>query len=581
MKPLYIAILLFLLVSLKGFSNSKLVDFITIKGYVTDLSGNEKFADFPVIIYPNLNDITEKYTVYTNKDGFYFFTYSKPNTDVLITLKGNCEGEWIEYTDTILRTTGVITKNFKICHNPLWYIQDIVIDGFVYDSIYNVPVAGHPIAITQTRGYLMSVSCYTDATGYYKDTIKANIFDSLKINISTYSFCDKDIEMITKSYSQKFFNLISANFMICSEPSIEWNVAFFHNVNYETNEVYFYYIGNFDADSVLWDFGDNTYGSGTEIFHTFEYGSYNVRMTAFKNSETKKYEERIFVGRTFSIEGTVYASGVPIEQGYVIAVINNKSSCSLMNSCQINNGFYTIEKIMKGDYYIYAIPEFDIDTIFFPKYIATYFDGAFNWQNSNTFHLEQTDTGIDINLYKSTEIYFGENSINIYANEDLLNHFEIVNVLLFNSSGEPINSLPLSTNSRRSFNYLPEGNYSVKAQVPGYDSKVCNLYLYDGFIPTVNFYLNGITVDYTLGNIQELGENDFFVYPNPFKNFFVIESEYQNFDIEIYDINGKLIEKQTISNSEKINTNINNTGIYFLILKSDNLIIGRKMLIKN
>jgi len=81
-----------------------------------------------------------------------------------------------------------------------------------------------------------------------------------------------------------------------------------------------------------------------------------------------------------------------------------------------------------------------------------------------------------------------------------------------------------------------------------------------------------ITGDEIITNIENENISEFKIYPNPAKDFIFIETQdFINKSIEIIDITGKIIVKETIENSlSKINIHHLDNGVYFV--KSNNII---------
>ena len=153
------------------FSNSYLNTVFTLKGTVSDLSGEVFFENFPVTIYPDISDTTNKFTVYTNNRGFYHFSHHYDNVEkIMVVLKAFCDNDWIYYCDTIAVQQGVTTKNYNICHNPEWFIKKLVVQGFVSDSLTGNPISNHPVIIINHSVTLMSYTLYTNQNGFYSDT---------------------------------------------------------------------------------------------------------------------------------------------------------------------------------------------------------------------------------------------------------------------------------------------------------------------------------------------------------------------------------------------------------------------------
>ncbi len=79
-------------------------------------------------------------------------------------------------------------------------------------------------------------------------------------------------------------------------------------------------------------------------------------------------------------------------------------------------------------------------------------------------------------------------------------------------------------------------------------------------------YVSLIEFSGTLGN-EDFSKNHFKIYPNPFTNSIIVETEIPS-SIEMYDVLGKKIDATQTTNT--INTSKWNSGIYFLKLKKAN-----------
>lgn len=73
------------------------------------------------------------------------------------------------------------------------------------------------------------------------------------------------------------------------------------------------------------------------------------------------------------------------------------------------------------------------------------------------------------------------------------------------------------------------------------------------------------------------------VFPNPSKNYIQINysAATDGLNIEIYNVNGSLINTQAITDGDKINLASYKDGFYNLIIKSKGKIVGKKKIIKN
>jgi len=87
----------------------------------------------------------------------------------------------------------------------------------------------------------------------------------------------------------------------------------------------------------------------------------------------------------------------------------------------------------------------------------------------------------------------------------------------------------------------------------------------------------------TIANIIDISSNELSIYPNPVKNFLNIEfNEVNNYDITVFDVNGKIVINSNLINSNLATINVNdlNAGIYFVLIKSDKLNISQKIIVE-
>ncbi|MBI3509668.1 MAG: T9SS type A sorting domain-containing protein [Bacteroidetes bacterium] len=81
-------------------------------------------------------------------------------------------------------------------------------------------------------------------------------------------------------------------------------------------------------------------------------------------------------------------------------------------------------------------------------------------------------------------------------------------------------------------------------------------------------------------NIQN--ENDFSVFPDPSDGIFTVHSDFDNYDLGIFDVNGKLIlEKNSAEKKSEIDLTDQPAGIYFLKITGERGQIMTKKIIKN
>lgn len=564
-------------------ANSKSKNAITVKCYLYENEDNLPIKNHPITIIPDITDTTEKYTVYTNNSGFFYLTFrTNTSNKSLITFKTICEGQTIKTTDTINIISGIFSKNYYVCHNPFWYIKDLIIWGQITDSLTQTPIANHTIIITSNNNIQTGHKIKTNSSGYYYDTVKVDITDSTNsYTVNTYTYCNKEIEFLFQLLSYQYGNY-RKDFKICKNTETGWFLDFYFQINNYSKIVFFSELSSLQSDSTIWDFGDGSYGKGTTTTHNYsDEGSYKVIMTSYKNGYTKIFSKRIVIGTTISVRGEVLASGVAINNGYVVAYMKERNNFSVINFAKITDGSFTFKQILRGEYIFYAIPNFDIDTNYFPKYISTYNGNSLFWQDASTIQIGDYGQDISICLKKYTEIYWGSNIIKFKISPNILYKYDIASVLLFNSDFEAINSVPILKGSETSFfKNLPNGTYYLKVEIPGCNSNFIKIILTGDNNFIVNIFLNGNNIEYTVAQTELYVDTNIEIFPNPFTETLNIKSDIYPLDLKIYDTNGILIMSEIINENQTLQTNNIETGIYISVLSKDDNVISRKIIIK-
>jgi len=566
------------------FANGKAKQTITIKCYLYDNEDYLPIKNHPITIIPDITDTTEKYTVYTSNSGFFYLTFETNSSKYsLISFKTICEGQIIKTTDTLKQISGVFTKNYYACHNPLWYMKELIIWGQVTDSITQQPISNHTLIITSNNDIETSYKIKTNSNGYYYDTVLVNITDPTNtFTINTYTFCNKELEFVFQILAYQY-GVFKKDFKICKNSTTDWFIDFYYKINSYSRLVLFSELSNFQSDSTKWDFGDGTFGKGSSVIHKYpEEGSYKVYITSYKNGNSKTHQKRIIIGSTVTVRGEVLASGVAIDNGYVVAYQKDRNFFSIMNYTKINNGVFTFKQILRGNYIFYAIPNFDIDTNYFPKYISTYNGGSLFWQETNIFEIGDYGQDISISLNKCNDIYWGDNTIKFKLEPSILYKYDIASVILFDSEYNALNSVPiLKGNETSFFKNLPNGTYYLKVEIPGCYSNFVKIVLNGNNNFIINFFLTGDNIDYSVAQTELFANNKIEIFPNPFEEELYIKSDIYPLELKIYDINGRLIIFEKITENQTILTENIESGLYISVLSHNDNIISRKIMIKN
>ncbi len=108
---------------------------------------------------------------------------------------------------------------------------------------------------------------------------------------------------------------------------------------------------------------------------------------------------------------------------------------------------------------------------------------------------------------------------------------------------------------------------------------------YEDALPYNFIKMQGI--DESTEEAELMSNNAIKVYPNPFNQYLTVEGEIsQDFNtaiIEIYSISGKLLISKSIQNkyfNEVLDLDTFNTGLYLILIKVDDSVVGSSKIVK-
>jgi len=97
----------------------------------------------------------------------------------------------------------------------------------------------------------------------------------------------------------------------------------------------------------------------------------------------------------------------------------------------------------------------------------------------------------------------------------------------------------------------------------------------------VKKYLVTVSEDNSTANLLTISENFIHLYPNPVKNVFYIDRQFENTQVSICDITGKTMNQFTIKKLESgenaVDVSLLDAAIYFVTIKTENDIITQKI----
>lgn len=317
--------------------------------------------------------------------------------------------------------------------------------------------------------------------------------------------------------------------------------------------------------------------------------------------DTITITEPAFVPVEYDLTGQVYAKSVLLPEGVALLINDNYE---VLAKTEIISGQYQFLNIDSGQYTVYAVPYFDLDYPYYPKYFPSYFGDETYWASSD-FVLLDSDLGVDIHLVYSEAILHAQASISgqvqyeddsgfetaIYQ-QNWFNNFKGItaqsasNVTVF-LLDENLNIVDFCLSDGMGdyqFNTIPYGSYTIHAEKTGKTTIPVRLSLSQDIEHLDNINLT-IKADHII-NIEEnsISDFDYKLWPNPFTDKIQLESSnLHGLEHEIYllDYTGRKV-LSTINSSKNItiNTERLESGIYILYCKSVGNIVFLKKMIK-
>lgn len=370
--------------------------------------------------------------------------------------------------------------------------------------------------------------------------------------------------------------------------------------------------------SYLWDFGDGYTSNEQNPEHVYlNPGIYVTCLTVtFDNNCQSTYCDTIVIRnpildtlQNYGISGYVYAGNAKLPNGIVVLIKNINNRLYAVDYTTIDTGFYHFNNITQGTYYLYAIPYFNINVLYYPNYFPTYYGDELFWQEATPILLNGFQMSKNIHLIPDYDMVIGDDSLtgtvhivdslsfeyNVYLNnwfsselpsqEDLSVAPNQV-LLLLDEQDNPKRFSLSNHLGKYYFKNIPKKIFKLhleKANLVSYDytvsignNKFADVYLMDSYVV--------IGID---ENAYQFNTN---IYPNPVNDFLYVSfdnnvniKDYINF--ELYTIDGKLIYQQSFRNDITstfiIPMQSYQQGMYLLRISSNNVKPVTIKLVKN
>jgi len=349
--------------------------------------------------------------------------------------------------------------------------------------------------------------------------------------------------------------------------------------------------GVFDNDTVM----HPVYTPGQDDLNT---GEVRLILTAISECGSSADTLILYLEPIYIIEGNVWQNNAPVNKGVVLAVKDSPEGARAIDLAQTDlNGFFRLNRVMEGDYVLYAVP----DTLRGGEAVPGYYANKLRWQDAWNFHLDANTYDVDIMLPSvdyvlpegagsvsgyfvlpdarlfAKDIYcnswFGETGTLTFCDGGLSN----ITVLLYNSTGDKLLDYTLTDeNGNFYFSHLPYGNYLIDAEKAGCETTISPLITLSPDHPDETGVVIELDGNKKIGirrTETQLPGNESTVWPNPAGSYiFIPVSEQVNgmVTVEIYNLMGRLIQKQVITKEQngqpyiKLNTAKLNPGLCFV-----------------
>jgi PKD repeat protein len=425
-----------------------------------------------------------------------------------------------------------------------------------------------------------------------------NMLQWLEPGVYTVTITNNDGCMRSESIEIGYNNNCFASFIIDTTTYSHTPGAIKFNNN-SSGEVY----------QFLWDFGDGTYSNLRNPLHIYEQeGVYTVCLQLFTYygcnhsfCKTVVVNEQI---PDVNISGSVYVGNNKVPIGMTILFLRENEKYNAVARTPLNNGDFQFTALNPElDYLIYAIPDFNLSELYFPKYLPAYSGNSIKWQQATHIDLP-SQTIFDIYLPSYNDVFYGNGHISGTVSYTEQSHFEteIYQDTWFDSINSPLtgkaaNTVIILQNSERDiinfcltnnlgafdFNDLPFGDYILYCEKAGLISQELHVTITEDtpFSSSNEFIIKNSIIQTDIKNNYDLQFVQ--IYPNPASNFIVINNPNNQFHtMQIFTIDGKLVEEKSILFKKQL-IGISNlhSGAYVIVLIGNNYSFNQKLLKKS
>ncbi len=415
--------------------------------------------------------------------------------------------------------------------------ESITISGKITDYHTGMPIVFKEVfLISDTSDYIpphpINMDTISNKEGNYFFTIATTTNKEIPVIVYVIDcfgeMVFKEITINGNGFSSSHYE---ANFQICKNTYYSCDPDFTIEAINESQVKYTYRFHDKSGNNIVkwqWDFGDGSFSEDKNPRHSYDNpGIYKVTLTVSNSIYpgmgcTDSLSRFLGVGNMNNnhFGGQVFAGQFPIDLGMSYLYEYEDVSLTLIDSAIIDTlGYYIFYNVTDGDYIVRVC--LDEYSEYFNDYNCTYYGDELFWQDADIINIADTGWNYDIDLIPYRAIETGTSSISgraIFV--DTLSHNETiakdVEIYLSDNENNAISCVYTDNFGKFMFSQLPQGIFSVCAEVPGAKSNPETI-----MIDQDDMHISDIVVNIITGKSLGIGEESDFVklegsvYPNP------------------------------------------------------------------
>lgn len=491
------------------------------------------------------------------------------------------------------------------------YDRYIIISGQIVNYEYGNPVSNHTVFITSDASGMDRSAIYfelvSNEEGFYYDTIYTTSNNG-SLFVYTYDYNGLKVDTTVHfRFMGVTSNTLIANFQILMPYQIQkLQARFKHYQIAPENRFTFQFIDQTLNEYIIswrWDFGDGHTSSLPNPSHTFaEPGLYKITLTLrseqYGVTETSVNAQQIYISDRayYHMGGHAFAGNFPIDDGLAFLYSTDSlKKTHIIDTCLFDTlGYYYFYQVPEGEYIVKTQPQKSSD--FYGSMLPTYYGDQIFWNLAEVIKHDHTDWEYNIRLAEGKGLSLGNCTISgqvVFDSPDR-NGDSIpaqgVDIYLFNQQDEQLVSHYSDELGLFDFSSIEVGTYWLYPEVTGQlsDRFMVEVTHSHPEIADIIFIIQPTEINLIMpeqGGVFASAISA--LYPNPSTdhiNIDIMAAQHQLLELEVYDMMGRLRERQYAviesgGNTLSIPTSNLESGIYVLRVVSDGQVSEQRFVV--